>query len=242
MLKIHSIETFGAHEGPGIRTVFFLQGCGFKCLYCHNPDTISMKGGTEMSDEQLLKIVENNKIYFGKKGGVTASGGEPTLQAKGLITLFKELQNRGINTTLDTNGFVLNDDVAELLKYTDLVLLDIKHIDDKKHKLLTGQSNKNTLDFLDYIEQNNIKFWIRHVLVPDYTDNEEDIEKLGKYLQKYKSLERLEILPYHTMGVFKWKELKMKYGLEGIEQPTRESIEKCVGILKKYLGNVYVRG
>ncbi len=242
MLKIHSIETFWAHEWPGIRTVFFLQWCQFKCLYCHNPDTISMKWWTEMSDEELLKIVENNKIYFGKKGWVTASGWEPTLQAKWLTSLFKKLKNSWINTTLDTNWFVLNEDVAELLKYTDLVLLDIKHIDDKKHKTLTWQSNKKTLIFLDYLEKNNIKFWIRHVLVPEYTDNEEDIEKLWKYLQKYKNLERLEILPYHTLWVFKWKELKMKYGLEGIEQPNRESIEKTVNILKKYIKNVYVRG
>lgn len=242
MLKIHSIETFWAHEWPGIRTVFFLQWCEFKCLYCHNPDTIAMKWWKEMSDEEILDIVERNKIYFGKKWWVTASGWEPTLQAKWLISVFKELQNRWINTTLDTNGFVLNNDVKKLLKYTDLVLLDIKHFDDEKHKILTSQSNKNTLKFLDYLEENNKKYWIRHVLVPWYTDYEKHIEDLWKHLEKYKNLERLEILPYHTMWVYKWNELWMKYWLEWVEQPSRENIEKCVGILKKYIENVYVRG
>lgn len=242
MLKIHSIETFWAHEWPGIRTVFFLQWCKFKCLYCHNPDTISAKWWKEISDTELLEIVEKNKIYFGKKWWVTVSGWEPLLQAKELISLFKKLKIGWFNTTIDTNWDILNDDVKELLKYSDLILLDIKHLDDEKHKILTWVSNKNVFKFLDYLENNNIKFRIRHVLVPTYTDDEEHIEALGKYLKDYKNLERLEILPYHTMWVFKWKELWMKYWLEWIEQPTKESIEKTVNILKKYIENVYVRG
>ena len=241
MIKLHSIETFWAHEWPGIRTVFFLQWCKFKCLYCHNPDTISAKWWKEVNNEYLLEIVEKNKIYFGKKWWVTISGWEPLLQAKKLISLFKELKNRWFNTTIDTNWAIFNDDVKELLKYTDLVLLDIKHLDDEKHKLLTNQSNKNTLNFLDYLENNNKKFWIRHVLVPTYTDDEEHIKSLWKYLERYKNLERLEILPYHTMWVYKWKELWMKYGLENIEQPTKENIEKTKNILQKYIKNVFVR-
>lgn len=242
MLKVHSIETFWAHEWPGIRTVFFLQWCKFKCLYCHNPDTISMLWWKEMTFEEMLKIVENNKVYFWKKGWVTASGWEPTLQAKELKSFFKLLKDKWFHTTLDTNGFLLNDDVKELLKYTDLVLLDIKHLYDENHRLITWRTNKNTLEALDYLEENNIKFWIRHVLVPWYTDDEKHIEDLWKYLEKYKNLERLEILPYHTMWVYKWKELWMKYWLEWVEQPSRENIDKCVNILKKYLEKVYVRG
>ena len=242
MIKLHSIETFWAHEWPGIRTVFFLQWCKFKCLYCHNPDTISAKWWNEVNDEYLLEIVERNKIYFGKKWWVTVSGWEPLLQAKELISLFKELKIKWFNTTIDTNGFILNNDVEELLKYTDLVLLDIKHLDDEKHKILTGVSNKNVLKFLNYLENNNKKFWIRHVLVPTYTDDEEHIESLWKYLKDYKNLERLEILPYHTMWVYKWIELWIKYWLEGIEQPTKENIEKTKKILHKYIKNVFVRG
>lgn len=242
MLNLHSIETFWAHEWPGIRTVFFLQWCKFKCLYCHNPDTISSKWWKDITKEEILGIIERNKIYFGKKWWVTFSGWEPLLQAKELIEIFKELKILWYNTCIDTNGYTFNDEVVELLKYTDLLLLDIKHLNDEKHKILTGVSNKNTLKFLDYLEKNNKKFWIRHVLVPNYTDDEAHIESLWKYLEKYKTLERLEILPYHTMWVYKWKELWMKYWLEGIKSPSRENIEKTVSILKKYIENVYVRG
>jgi len=242
MLRIHSIETFWAHEGPWLRTVFFLQWCKLRCLYCHNPDTIPLSWWKEMTDDELLKIVENDKVYFWKKGWVTASGWEPTLQAKWLVSFFKKLKEKGFHTALDSNWFILNDDVKELLKYTDLVLLDIKQLDDEKHKILTWVTNKNTLKFLDYLEGNNNKFRIRHVLVPWYTDDEKHIESIWKYLQKYKNLERLEILPYHTLGVYKWKELWKKYWLEWVEAPSYECIERKKKILEKYIDNVYVRG
>jgi len=242
MLKIHSIETFWTNEWPWIRTVFFLQWCEFKCLYCHNPDTIPTKWWKLTTNEQLLEIVEKNKIYFGNKGGVTVSGWEPLLQAKELISFFKELKNRWFNITVDTNGYLMNDDVMELLKYTDLVLLDLKHLDDEKHKILTGVSNKNVLNFLDYLENNNIKFWIRHVLVPTYTDDEKHIESIWKYLKNFKYLERLEILPYHTLWKYKWKELWLDYKLENIEPPSRENLDNTKNTLQKYIKNVYVRG
>lgn len=241
MLKLHSIETFWTNEWPWIRTIIFLQWCKLKCLYCHNPDTISAKWWKETTNEEILKIVEKDKIYFGKKWWITVSWWEPLLQAKDLIPLFKELKHRWFNTTIDTNGFILNDDVKELLNYTDLVLLDIKHMDSDKHKILTWVDNENIFKFADYLKNINKNFWVRHVLVPSYTNDEKHINSLWKYLQNFNSLERLEILPYHTLWKYKWKELWMKYGLEWIKPPTKENIEQTKQILQKYIKNIFVR-
>ncbi len=243
MLKIHSIETFWTHEWPGIRFILFLQWCNFQCLYCHNADTIPLsKKWENIEIEEVLKKIENSKIYFWTKWGITISGWECLLQAKDLLGFVKELKKRWFNIVIDTNGSILNDDVKKLLEYVDLVLLDIKQIDDEKHKILTWKSNKVTLEFLDYLEEINKKFWIRYVLVPDYTDDKKDIEKMWKYLQNFKNLEKIEILPYHTLWVFKWKEIWIKYKLEWIKPPSEQSKIDTKKILEKYVKNVFVRG
>jgi pyruvate formate lyase activating enzyme len=241
MLRVHSIETFGTAEGPGIRLVIFVQGCNLRCLYCHNPDMLNCKGGKEMKISEIIKIAEGQKGYFGKEGGVTVSGGEPTLQAKNIIRLFRKLKNRNINTALDSNGSVVNDDVKKLYKYTDLLLFDVKHIDDEEHKKLTGFSNKNTLLMAKYREEMKKPMWLRYVLVPGINDSEEFLERWGEHFKDYKYIERVEILPYHTLGNYKYKELGLKYSLENLSPPTKESILKTENIFKKYFKNVFVR-
>ena len=188
--RVHSIETFGTVDGPGIRFVLFLQGCYLQCKYCHNRDTWDLKGGEPKSLDDILEKIKRYKNYMMLSGGgVTVTGGEPFLQAKFLIELFKKLKEEGIHTCIDTSGIVaITDDVKELLKYTDLVLLDIKHIDDEKCKKLVGVSNKRELEFAQYLSENNIKIWIRQVLVPGYTDDEEDLKKLKKFFKNIKIL------------------------------------------------------
>ena len=241
MLRVHSIETLGANEGPGIRMVLFLQGCKLRCVYCHNPDTHEIKAGTEYSTEDILKLVLRYKPYFKTTGGLTVSGGEPMLQAKELIPLFKEIKNHGLTNVIDTCGFIFNDDVKELLKYTDLVLLDVKEIDEESHIRLTKVSNKKTLEMAKYLEDNSISTWIRFVLMPEYTDNFEHIELLGQHFKDYKCIDRIEILPYHTLGVHKYDNLNIEYPARHIEAPSRELIEKVKDILQKYFKKVLVR-
>ena len=178
--KIHSIESFGTVDGPGIRFVIFLQGCHLQCKYCHNRDTWDITGGEYKSLDEIIEKIKKYKNYIMPSGGgVTVTGGEPLLQVKFLIELFKNLKKEGINTCIDTSGMVdITDDIIELLKYTDLVLLDIKHINDEKCKQLVGKSNKRELEFAKYLSDNGIKMWIRQVIVPGYTDDEEDLLKL----------------------------------------------------------------
>ena len=242
MLRIHSIETFGTHEGPGVRFVLFLQGCHLRCLYCHNPDTQALDGGKLMEIDEIVDLVEKERGYFGKKGGVTASGGEPTIQAAELGRLFARLQEKGIHTALDTNGaMVIDENMKYLFAHTDLVLLDVKHIDPIKHKILTGRTNENILETAKYCEENNVKMWLRYVLVPGFSDDETDLENWAKFFTNYKNVERAEILPYHTLGVYKYKKLGMKYGLEGVKPPSKEEVEKAINIFKKYLPHVNIR-
>ncbi len=241
MLKVHSIETFGTHEGPGIRLVIFLQGCNLRCLYCHNPDTQSLKGGTGMSVSELVKMAEKQKPYFGATGGVTVSGGEPTLQAKELAKLFKALHKKNIHTALDTNGARLGDDVKKLYAETDLLLLDVKHIDEKKHRKLTGAGNAATLRAAAYREAQGMPMWLRYVLVPGRTDGEADLVSLGERFKKYKHIERMEILPYHTLGAYKYGELGRKNPLKGVRAPSQESIDRAASIFKRYFRKVIVR-
>jgi pyruvate formate lyase activating enzyme len=240
MLKVHSIETFGTHEGPGIRLVIFLQGCNFKCAYCHNPDTIGA-GGKEMSVSEIIKLLEDQKPYFGNEGGLTVSGGEPGLQAKDLIELFIEAKKRGFHTALDTNASLNSEDYKMLLSLTDLALIDLKHFDNECHLKLTGQSNKNVLDSITYRNSLAKPFWIRYVLVPGWTDQSEHLEALGQYLQQFKYLERLEILPYHNLGAHKYKELKIDYRLEDVVAPSAEQINQAKDILSKYLKHIIIR-
>lgn len=231
--KVHSIESFGALDGPGIRFVLFLQGCTLQCKYCHNRDTWGINGGEYKSLEEILEKIKRYKAYMKfSNGGVTVTGGEPLLQVKFLIELFKKLKQENIHTCIDTSGMVnITDDIKELLQYTDLVLLDIKHIDDEKCKKLVGFSNKKELEFAKYLSDNNIKMWIRQVLVPGYTDNENDLLKLKQFINSLKTVEKVQVLPYHSMGKFKWEKLDTKYELEGVRDATQEDVKKAEKIL-----------
>jgi len=241
MLRVHSIETFGTHEGPGLRLVIFLQGCNIRCLYCHNPDLLECKGGKLMKRKELLEIAEKQKEYFGTEGGVTISGGEPTLQAKSLNKFFRSLNKRKIKTALDTNGTITTDEVKRLYGKTDLLLLDIKHIDEKMHIKLTSASNKNVLEMAKFREDSGKNMWIRYVLLPGWNDDEKSLREFGKYFADYKTIERVEILPYHTLGAYKYKQLGMKYKLSKVSPPTKENIDNAKTILSEYFANVLVK-
>ena len=231
--KVHSIESFGTVDGPGIRFVLFLQGCHLQCKYCHNRDTWDINGGEYRTLDDILEKIRRYKNYMILSGGgVTVTGGEPLLQVKFLIELFKKLKAEGIHTCIDTSGIVaITDDIKEVLKYTDLVLLDIKHIDDEKCKKLVGVSNKRELEFAQYLSENNIKIWIRQVLVPGYTDDEQDLLKLKKFIKSLKTVENIQILPYHNMGKYKWEKLGLKYELENVRQANQDDVDRAKKIL-----------
>ncbi len=219
---IHSIETFGAVDGPGVRFVIFFQGCPMRCAYCHNPDTWTPGEGTKYSVDELWERFERNKEFYGN-GGVTATGGEPLMQIDFLIELFTKFHENGIHTCLDTSGICHNPNNPEwmkkldaLLKVTDLIMLDLKHIDNEKHRKLTGHSNENILAFARYLSDKDETMWIRHVLVPGVTDSNEDLYRLGAFLGELTTLHALDILPYHTMGIPKYEKLGIPYPLEGV--------------------------
>lgn len=235
-MKVHSIETFGTHEGPGIRLVVFLQGCNLNCAYCHNPDTISLQGGKEMSSADIIKLLANQQSYFSGGGGITISGGEPSLQATEVIKLFTEAKKLGYHTALDTNGTIFTSETKKLLALADLSLIDFKHYNLDWHLKLTGRGNESVFKTIENQENNKKVFWIRYVLVPGWTDQVEHLEAMAKYLSKFKYLERLEILPYHTLGVYKYKELGLVYNLNGVTPPTVKEIKMAGDIFKKYLG------
>ena len=232
--RIHSIESFGTVDGPGIRFVVFMQGCSLQCKYCHNRDTWDINGGEVKTVDEIIEKIENYKNYIiPSGGGVTVTGGEPLLQVRFLIELFKKLKEKNIHTCIDTSGMVsITDNIKELLKYTDLVLLDIKHIDDEKCKRLVGSSNKKELEFARYLSDNNIKMWIRQVLVPGYTDDEEDLKKLKEFLRTLKTVEKVQILKYHSMGKYKWEKMGLKYELDGVRNATIEDEERAKKILE----------
>ena len=234
--KIHSFETFGTVDGPGTRFVIFFKGCPLRCLYCHNPDTWSSKDAKEYTVQEIVEEVLKYKKYY-EKGGVTATGGEPLKQLDFLIELFKELKKHNIHTAIDTSGALFSksktDKYDELLKFTDLFLLDIKHIDNEEHKKLTGVNNKNTLTFAKYLDDNNKKIWIRHVLVPGITTQEKYLKDLKLFLDNLNNVEKVEILPYHTLGVNKYKKLGLDYPLKHIEPPSQEEIQFANDILKR---------
>jgi len=240
MIRIHSIESLGTYDGPGIRMVIFVQGCNFRCLYCANPDTIASNKGYLQSVDDILKLARSQRPFFGKRGGITVSGGEPLLQAAELIPFFKALKEEGFNTCIDTNGSVLNSAVEELLTYTDLVLLDIKHFDDTIHQQLTGQSNHNTLQMAHYLQAHNIPVWMRYVLVSTLTDNTEHLHALGRFLQPFTNVQKLEIQPYHKLGVHKYEALGWPYRLETIPQNTAEQLQQAKVIFEKYVSEVIV--
>ena len=225
--KIHSIESFGTVDGPGLRFVLFLQGCPLRCLYCHNPDTWKTEGEREMSADEVLLEYKKNAVFY-KNGGLTVTGGEPLLQIDFLLELFEKAKKEGIHTCVDTSGVTYDAGNTEyiqkldrLIKLTDLVMLDLKHIDPEKHKILTGRTNENILDFARHIDRAGAPIWIRHVVVAGYTDDESDLVKLGEFIGGLKNAKALDVLPYHTMGVSKYAELGIKYRLEGMPALSR---------------------
>ena len=231
--RIHSLESFGTVDGPGIRFVIFMQGCALRCKYCHNRDTWDINSGTLISVDELINKIERYKNYIlPSGGGVTVTGGEPLLQATFLINLFKELKKRGIPTAIDTSGMVdITDTIKEVLSLTDLVLLDIKHINSEKCKELVGFSNEKELAFAKYLSDNNIPVWIRQVIIPGITDDKEDLLELKSFINSLKTVKNIELLPYHELGKSKWENLGLNYELEGIPSATSEDIKRVKEIL-----------
>lgn len=230
--KVHSIESFGTVDGPGIRFVLFLQGCHLQCKYCHNRDTWNMNGGEYKSLDDIFEKIMKYKNYIYPNGGVTVTGGEPLLQVKFLIKLFEKLKKENIHTCIDTSGMVaLTDDIKKLLFLTDLVLLDIKHIDSEKCKNLVGFNNERELAFARYLSDNNIHMWIRQVLVPGYTDDEQDLLKLKDFISSLNTVDKVEILPYHNIGRYKWEKLGLKYELDGVRVANDDDVKRAKNLL-----------
>ncbi len=237
--RIHSLQSFGTVDGPGVRYVVFLQGCPMRCLYCHNPDTWEVNAGELMDTDYIIEQFERNRGFY-NGGGITVTGGEPLVQIDFVTELFEKAKEKDINTCIDSSGITFNpsnpDILAKfdrLMKVTDLVMLDIKHIDNEKHKELTSQSNTNILAFAQYLSDKGIEIWIRHVLVPGYTDIDDYLYKLGYFIGGLKTLKALDVLPYHTMGEVKYEKLGIDYKLKGVPAMTqKEAIEKKQVILE----------
>lgn len=239
--RIHSTENFGTVDGPGVRFVIFMQGCPMRCKFCHNPDTWDLTKGEEKTAEELLDEAKRFRSYWGEDGGITVSGGEALLQIDFLTELFRLAKKEGIHTTLDTCGqpFMETKEYLEkfdtLLEYTDLILLDIKHIDAAEHRELTKHDNANILALARYLDKKKKPIWLRHVLVPGITDKNEYLHELGAFIGTLSNIQKLEVLPYHTMGTYKWENLGIPYPLEGVETPTPERVEQAKKILTSYV-------
>ena len=234
--RIHSLESFGTVDGPGVRLVVFVQGCPMRCRYCHNPDTWRSEGGQTMSAAEILQTYKRNEAFY-RGGGITVSGGEPLLQMDFLTELFRKAKEAGVHTTLDTSGNPYttkepwHSKWLELMKYTDLLLLDIKQINEQEHVKLTGQTNTNILAMARELSDMGKPVWIRHVLVPGGSDKDEYLHQLADFIHTLKNVERVEVLPYHTLGIFKWEKLGIPYPLEGVKPPTQERIDNARRIL-----------
>lgn len=234
---IHSTESFGSVDGPGVRFVVFFSGCPMRCQFCHNPDTWNMTDGELRSADELIRNALRYRTYWKNGGGITVSGGEPLMQIDFLTEFFRKAKEQGIHTVIDTSGAPFTREEPffgkfnELMKFTDLLLVDIKHIDDEQHKILTGRSNRNILDMAEYLSEIGKPVWIRHVLVPGRNDTDEYLEKLYDFIKKLNNIQKVEVLPYHTLGEFKWKELGYDYPLAGVEPPTKERISNANEIL-----------
>ncbi len=229
--RIHSLESFGTVDGPGTRFVVFVQGCPMRCAYCHNPDTWEMNAGTLMEASEIIEQYERNEPFYRNGGGLTVTGGEPLMQIDFLIELFTLCKQKGIHTCLDTSGIAFNPDNAPLMEkfeklmpLTDLVMLDIKHINPEKHLDLVKQPNTNILKFAAYLDEKNVPMWIRHVVVPGWTDDEESLIQLGYFIGQFHNLKALDALPYHTMGKVKYEKLGIPYRLEGVEAMSQDTV------------------
>ena len=235
--RIHSLESFGSVDGPGVRFVVFLQGCRMRCKFCHNPESWSIDKGEPWTAEALFQRAYRYRNYWGKDGGITVCGGEPLLQVDFLIEFFQLAKEKNVHTVIDTAGNPFTTEepwiskFAELMKLTDLFLLDIKEIDSARHKSLTGHGNENILEMARYLSDHGKDMWIRHVLVPNLTDDEEGLKELDRFISTLKTVKRVEILPYHTMGVFKYDKLGIKYPLEGVPTPTEEEVRQAEELL-----------
>ena len=234
---VHSIESFGSVDGPGIRFIIFLSGCKMRCRYCHNPDTWTMKSDDMRSADELLQQALRFRAYWGKEGGITVSGGEALLQIDFMLELFEKAKALGINTCLDTAAQPFTREepffskFTKLMSLTNLVLLDLKHIDNQEHKKLTGWENNNVLDCARYLSQIQTPVWIRHVLVPNITDNDTYLHDLRDFIKTLHNVKRIEVLPYHSMGAYKWQKLGLNYTLDHVDSPTRERVENAEKIL-----------
>ena len=239
--RIHSTESFGTVDGPGVRFVVFFQGCPMRCLYCHNPDTWIMDGGTEMTAEELLLEYRKNKAFY-RTGGITATGGEPLMQLAFLTELFAKAKNEGIHTCLDTSGIVYrksrSGEFQELFRNLDLVLLDVKHSTEEEHRALTGQSREHILEFADALEKAGIPMIVRHVIVPGITDDEEHLLRLGREIGRYRNLKGLEVLPYHTMGKVKYEKLGIPYPLESVESMDAAKAKEARAVILRAIREV----
>ena len=235
--RVHSIETFGLVDGPGVRCVVFMQGCRMRCQYCHNPDTWSTDGGQLWTPEELFRRVYRYKTYWRDNGGITVSGGEALLQMEFVTEFFTLAGKNGVETALDTCGQPFSNDAGylgafdRLMEVTDLFILDIKEMDSEAHRRLTGKRNENILDMARYLSAHGKRLWIRHVLVPGLTDSEEGLRELRKFLDSLGKVEKTEILPYHTLGIFKWDKLGIDYPLKDIQPPTEAEIARAEEIL-----------
>ncbi|MFT8391595.1 MAG: pyruvate formate-lyase-activating protein [Sporolactobacillus sp.] len=240
--RIHSVESFGTVDGPGIRYVVFMQGCALRCQYCHNVDTRDVHGGREVTVDQLINELNDYLPFIqASKGGITVSGGEPLMQLPFLIELFQACKALGVHTAIDTSGFCPIDassfraSFSELVKVTDLILLDMKEINPEQHRKLTGVDNRPILAFARLLSDAHLPVWIRHVLVPGYTDSEQDLGALGAFINSLDNIERVEILPYHKMGIYKWEALGMNYPLKDVQPPTAQQVERAYLLLKEQI-------
>jgi len=239
--RVHSIETCGTVDGPGIRFIIFLQGCLMRCKYCHNRDTWDTEAGTERTVEELMQeLLQYRNFMDASGGGITISGGEAMLQPEFVLAMFKACRLEGIHTCLDTNGFVrkIDETTKEILDHTDLVLLDIKQMDNKKHIDLTHVSNKYTLEFAKYLAEHDQAVYLRYVVVPGITDDLDDAHALGKFIEPMKNIVKIEMLPYHELGKHKWTAMGEEYPLDGVHPPTRESMIAVQQVLQQYHSDV----
>lgn len=240
---IHSLETFGTVDGPGVRFVVFFQGCPMRCQYCHNPDTWNIKDGQEMDADSIIKKIMRNRAFY-QSGGLTATGGEPLMQIDFLIELFTKAKENGIHTCVDTSGIMYSDDreseafqkIEKLMAVTDLVMLDIKHIEDEAHRVLTAHSNQNILAFAQYLNEIGKSVWIRHVVVPGITFDEKELRTLGEFLKTLSNVEKLEVLPYHALGKVKYDNLGMDYVLKDTPQLTKAEAKEAEAMIRKAWG------